>query len=418
MPDNTSSIIPIGGGSGGSATNITIGTTTVTGGGTNRVLYEDSAQKVAASASFTFDGTTIESSLQTNISGPDATTNVEIGSTANDANAGTGGTSVVIGNAATAGQNPAGIVLVGSAATNITSAGTDSVGIGRAASVAGANAISIGAAATSAASGIAIGSATSAVSGQSVAIGVSSAATVNTFVSGSANHVMSNVYFGKGITSTAASAYSINGTGGSGADNAGADLILASGASTGAGAPANVKIQSTLVAGSSSTAQALVDTAIYKSGWQQLQRGEVALNGNYTNATASFTSTALSVTVVNARTYKFTCCLFFADSTAADGAQFDFNGGTATATNFIAQAVATNNAGAILAVTNAASTTLATAIQVALALTSQTLIVIQGSFVPSAAGTFIVRAAQTAHSTGTLTVNRGSFLSMADVVAV
>ncbi len=61
MPDNTSSIIPIGGGSsgGGSATNITVGTTTVTGGGTNRVLYEDAAQLVAASTSLAFDGTTL-----------------------------------------------------------------------------------------------------------------------------------------------------------------------------------------------------------------------------------------------------------------------------------------------------------------------------------------------------------------------
>lgn len=61
MPDNTSSIIPIGGGSsgGGAATSITVGTTTVTGGGTNRILYEDAAQLVAASTSLAFDGTTL-----------------------------------------------------------------------------------------------------------------------------------------------------------------------------------------------------------------------------------------------------------------------------------------------------------------------------------------------------------------------
>lgn len=150
------------------------------------------------------------------------------------------------------------------------------------------------------------------------------------------------------------------------------------------------------------------------NGWIQNSAGELALNANYTNATAAFTNTNLSATVISGRTYNFTCCLFFSDSTAADGAQFDFNGGSAAMTVFRAHATAANDAGAALAVTNAASTALATAIQVALALTTQTCITIQGSFVPSGAGTFIVRAAQTAHSTGTLTVQRGSYISIRD----
>jgi short subunit fatty acids transporter len=122
----------------------------------------------------------------------------------------------------------------------------------------------------------------------------------------------------------------------------------------------------------------------------------------------------LSATVISGRTYTFECCLFFDDSTAADGAQFDFAGGSAAATNFRAHAFAVNAAGASLAVTNAASTALATAIQVALALTTQAMIVIKGTFVPSGAGTFIVRAAQTAHTAGTLTVDRGSYLNIRD----
>jgi hypothetical protein len=150
------------------------------------------------------------------------------------------------------------------------------------------------------------------------------------------------------------------------------------------------------------------------AGWILSTSGEVASNADYTNATASFTVTPLSTTLVSGRTYSFTFVGFFTDSTAADGAQFDFNGGTATVTNFRAHCTAANNAGAALVITNAASTALATAVQVALALTSQSLITCQGTFVPSGNGTFIVRAAQTAHSTGTLTVHRGSWLSVTD----
>jgi hypothetical protein len=150
------------------------------------------------------------------------------------------------------------------------------------------------------------------------------------------------------------------------------------------------------------------------SGSIFVNQAEASLNADYTNATATFSSTALSVTVVSGRTYAFTFVGFFSDSTSADGAQFDFNGGTATVTNFRAHCTAANAAGADLVMTNGATTAIATAVQVALALTTQTLITCQGTFVPSGAGTFIVRAAQTAHTTGTLTIHRGSWISMRD----
>lgn len=149
-------------------------------------------------------------------------------------------------------------------------------------------------------------------------------------------------------------------------------------------------------------------------GWVQNSAGEVSLNADYTNATATFSNTALSVTVISGRTYNFSLNLTFADSTAADGAQFDFNGGSAAATNFRVHCMATNAAGAILAQSNAAATALATANSVTLALTTQANLVCNGTFVPSGNGTFIVRAAQAAHSTGTLTVHRGSWLSVKD----
>lgn len=142
--------------------------------------------------------------------------------------------------------------------------------------------------------------------------------------------------------------------------------------------------------------------------------GELALNADYTNATAGFTNTTLSTTVTSGRTYSFTLVLLFQDSTAADGAQFDFNGGSAAATSFRAHCIADNAAGGTLVLTNAATTTLATAVQVALALTTQTQLVCNGTFVPSGSGTFIVRGAQTAHTTGTLTIDRGSWLNIRD----
>lgn len=153
---------------------------------------------------------------------------------------------------------------------------------------------------------------------------------------------------------------------------------------------------------------------IADNGYVQGTMGEVALNANYTNATASFTSTTLSVAVVSGRTYSFDLNLMFSDSTAVDGAQFDFNGGSAAATNFDVHCTAANNVGTALGITNAASTALVTAVQVALALTSQTGLICRGSFVPSGSGTFIVRGAQTAHTAGTLTINRGSWLNVRD----
>jgi len=150
------------------------------------------------------------------------------------------------------------------------------------------------------------------------------------------------------------------------------------------------------------------------NGWIRNSAGEIALNADYTNATATFSSTALSVTVISGRTYNFSMNLTFADSTAADGAQFDFNGGSAAATNFRVHCMSTNAAGAILAQSNAAATALATANAVTLALTTQANLVCNGTFVPSGNGTFIVRAAQSAHTSGTLTVHRGSWLSVKD----
>lgn len=272
-----------GSGGGGTATAVTPGVTTITGC-TNKVVIADGSSTLNCDAdlAFTTDTLTVtkivssglvEFSGQTNVSGPDATTNIEIGSTANDANAGTGGTSTVIGNSAANGGNATGAVVIGSGATN-PGAASDAIVIGRAAANTGAganniligqgatndgsnNTISIGAAANGKA-GIAIGTSVVA-STQAIAIGQTLTTSANTFVAGGNAFRMADVYFGAGITSTTAAAWTLHGVGGSGADNAGGNLLLASGSSTGTGRSGDVIIQTAPSTGTSSTLNTLAD---------------------------------------------------------------------------------------------------------------------------------------------------------------
>ena len=152
------------------------------------------------------------------------------------------------------------------------------------------------------------------------------------------------------------------------------------------------------------------------SGWIRNSGGELALNADYTNATTTFSSTALSATLISGRTYNFTVNLLMADSTAADGMKLDFNGGAATITNFRVNCVATNDTtGATVAFTAATSTTLAGVLNIAtMASTGTHMVICNGTIVPSSSNTFILRAAQNAHSTGTLTITRGSWISIKD----
>lgn len=134
------------------------------------------------------------------------------------------------------------------------------------------------------------------------------------------------------------------------------------------------------------------------------------LAADYTNATAAMTNTALSTPVVGGRKYTFIAALFVVDSIAADGAQIDFNGGTATATNFRVHCLVFDTA----LLKSQQATALATAISQA-TVTGAGLIECYGAFEPATTGTLVVRAAQVAHTTGTLTVTRGSTLQLTDV---
>lgn len=204
-------------------------------------------------------GVPSDNSGQTNFCGPDNATNVEIGSCTNDANAGTGGTNVCVGNLCSNGTG-ANNVAIGSGA-GVTSTGAQSVAIGQGTTTAFSSGVALGAGANAGGAGaIAIG-AGAFCTASSICIGTPAgggALPSNMFVAGSSGNPMNNVFFGKGVNvSTAATAYTINGTGGSGLDNPGGDLILAGGRSTGSATPANVLFQTSTAAGSSSTLQTL-----------------------------------------------------------------------------------------------------------------------------------------------------------------
>lgn len=123
------------------------------------------------------------------------------------------------------------------------------------------------------------------------------------------------------------------------------------------------------------------------------------LASNYTNATAAFTNTALSLTLTAGKTYGFGCQVFASNSTAADGFQIDFAGGSATATTFIAG----SNSALVTGTTSTLAGTFSNA-----TLTGTNLIQINGTIVVNAGGTFILRGAEVAHTAGTLTFLTGS----------
>lgn len=201
---------------------------------------------VSLTATYDFSG-------QFNVCGPDNTTNVEIGSCANDANAGTGGTSTVIGNAATNTGNGTGLVIIGSAAGQVSQPSNDAIMIGRAASA--------GSGAGTSTSAIVIGAAATCHGGiDSLAIGPLATCTLgNQAVFGANAHGYLDVYFGEGIANTTAASWTLHGTGGSGSDNAGGNLTIMPGLPTGAATGGQLSLNRTLVLATSSTVQTSVN---------------------------------------------------------------------------------------------------------------------------------------------------------------
>lgn len=147
------------------------------------------------------------------------------------------------------------------------------------------------------------------------------------------------------------------------------------------------------------------------SGWIQNTSGSAFLTADATNATTTMANVSdLTITVTSGRKYAGKAILYFSDSVAADGAKMDFDGGTATMTNFRAHATAFDSALNLSTQTTAIATDVAAA-----TFTGAGIFEIHFTLEPSASGTLIPRFAQNAHTTGTLTLARGSFLMIWDM---
>lgn len=157
-------------------------------------------------------------------------------------------------------SNGSGNVCIGQATDCTGVTPSDNVVVGRAASTSNSSsAIAIGpTASVQSTGGIAIGSAALCQSSASIALGNGATATAsNVFVAGGTGAAINNVYFGKGATDASPTAYTINGTGGSGTNIAGAALQLAGGAGTGTAEPGLVVLKYPLKTTTGTTLQTL-----------------------------------------------------------------------------------------------------------------------------------------------------------------
>lgn len=141
--------------------------------------------------------------------------------------------------------------------------------------------------------------------------------------------------------------------------------------------------------------------------------GESRMTADVTNATATMAAmTGISSTLVAGHKYIGEITIKCNNSTAADGIQFDFNSGTATMTSFWAGGGILASGGTDVIGTNI-STSLGGAITFT-TFTGESIVVLKISMVANAAGTFIPRFAEVAHTTGTATAELGSFLLLND----
>lgn len=224
-------------------------------------------------------------------SGGQAAVQVQVGSGASaDGNNATYG-SVAVGHTATAGGAAnIGAVAVGSVATatgslsaalgvntsataynaiaigaTVTCSATDTIGIGGSVSATAADAIAIGSAAqATAGQGIAIGRATSAGHAGSVCLGLGATSTATRqFVLGGDPYQdgksLTQGYLGGGVTEATPEDFTLNATGGSGSDVAGANLGVAGGKGTGNAAGGAVIFSTSDAGASGSTLQTLTE---------------------------------------------------------------------------------------------------------------------------------------------------------------
>ena len=136
---------------------------------------------------------------------------------------------------------------------------------------------------------------------------------------------------------------------------------------------------------------------------------KVSLATTFTESAAVMTSTALSLDVISGKSYAFNLMLFVDDSVDSEGVAIDYDGGAATMTTFRAATTIIDSASVTTHTTTlAGDVTHAT-------LTGSGVITATGTFTPSSTGTFIIRARQNTHATGTLSVFGGSVLTLTEL---
>ena len=151
------------------------------------------------------------------------------------------------------------------------------------------------------------------------------------------------------------------------------------------------------------------------AGWLQNAPGRARLTGNATNATATMSNlTDLTLTLVAGRKYTGKLVLFAKNSTASEGLQFDLNGGAATFTSiFFGFAALPPTTGVVMGIPT--STAAGTAISVTTASNGDAVYTIEIAMVVNAGGTFIPRFAEVTSTSGTATVELGSYLWLEDM---
>ncbi len=165
-----------------------------------------------------------------------------------------------------------------------------------------ANSVAIGSgASTAATSGIAIGNGATAANQFGIALGRGATTTAaNQLVVGSGTGAISQVFIGNGFSNAAPSDVTIQGTGGSGTDVAGASLNLSSGVGTGLGAGGNINFKVATPAGGTGSSANVAQTVATISG-----TNGAAVFKNFVNGTAGFdvqTQGGASILTVNSST--------------------------------------------------------------------------------------------------------------------
>lgn len=128
-----------------------------------------------------------------------------------------------------------------------------------------------------------------------------------------------------------------------------------------------------------------------------------------TNSSTLAAITGLSATLQSAKTYWFECHLFTTSNTAG-GIKVDFNGGTATATAVIMDALGGDSGGTAAV----RATSLATTLQAVTGITTA-MVQIWGLITVNAGGTLIPRFAQQTNNGSASTVAIGSYLKVGEV---